>query len=315
MSKKTGKPTLTPLSVAPKRNSDAKLSELKKLLDQKPIDGNDIELGHKLGEGQYGVVFLAVHKQTKVLMAMKQIELGLDDRTLKQIKTELELLHKNTSPYIVTFYGSYLKDTSVCYCMEYMEFGSLDKVYAGGVPENILAKIAFSVVSGLKYMEEQLRSAHRDVKPTNVLINHNGEIKLCDFGISAALVQSIQASYTGCSFYMAPERIDTVKAAGQYDVRSDVWSLGISLVEIGNGVAPFAGMVGVFALLDQIVTKDPPKLTSIFSFEAQDFVQHCLEKNVENRWRYLQLLEHPWIVKSRHEEVDVAGWLLSRKKN
>jgi mitogen-activated protein kinase kinase len=277
------------------------------------INANDLERKEVLGKGQYGVVYRVIHKPTDRVMALKEIQFANEPEALRQILRELDVLISSKSPYLVQFYGSYIKDTSVYYCMEYMDCGSLDKLYKGGVPEEILAKIAISMVRGLKYMKDDLKIIHRDVKPTNVLANRVGEIKLCDFGISGELVQSVAQTYVGSSSYMAPERINPTEATRTYDVRSDVWSLGVSLVEIGNGQYPFQNPDNnIFAQLKLIVDGEPPKLNSSFSADSQDFVKLCLSKGRDERPTYDKLLEHRWLKKYDNEKVDLVGWLASR---
>ncbi|KAJ2179661.1 MAP kinase kinase Wis1, partial [Coemansia sp. RSA 518] len=102
-----------------------------------------------LGRGQYGVVHKVFHEPTHVMMALKEIWLELNKRALQQIIMELDVLHKARSPYIVDFYGAFFIESRVYYCMEYMDFGSLDRLYPSGIPEAVLAKITLSVVKGL----------------------------------------------------------------------------------------------------------------------------------------------------------------------
>ncbi|CAB4425753.1 unnamed protein product [Rhizophagus irregularis] len=252
------------------------------------INMEEFELLEELGKGQYGTVQKVFHKPTNVTMAMKEIRLELDEAKLNQILMELDILHQSRSSYIVEFYGAFFIESCVYYCMEYMDAGSLDKLYGGGIPEDVLAKITFAMVKGLKFLKDSLNIIHRDVKPTNVLVNMEGEVKLCDFGVSGQLIQSRAKTNIGCQSYMAPERIIQGDAS-TYTVQSDVWSLGLSMLELGTG--------------------DPPSLPKDnFSAECHDFVAKCLNKNPQNRLTYAQLLEHPFLKKYEDVDVDMKAW-------
>lgn len=240
------------------------------------IKMDDLILQEELGKGQYGTVQKVKHRVTNVTMAMKEIRLELDETKLHQILMELDILHKSSGEYIVEFYGAFFIESCVYYCMEYMDAGSLDKINDGGVPEDVLAKITISMVEGLKFLKDELSIIHRDVKPTNVLANLKGQVKLCDFGVSGQLEKSLAKTNIGCQSYMAPERI---RAANTYSVSSDVWSLGISLVEIAIGRYPYK-YDNMFAQLKAIIDDEPPCLPAdTFSEEAQDFVNSCLQKD------------------------------------
>jgi mitogen-activated protein kinase kinase len=275
------------------------------------INMDEFELLEELGKGQYGTVQKVFHKPTNVTMAMKEIRLELDVAKLNQILMELDILHQSQSSYIVEFYGAFFIESCVYYCMEYMDAGSLDKLYGGGVPEDVLSKITFAMVKGLKFLKDSLNIIHRDVKPTNVLVNMKGEVKLCDFGVSGQLIQSLAKTNVGCQSYMAPERISD---ASSYTVQSDVWSLGLSMLELGTGKYPYPvpdknERVGLFAQLNAIVQGDPPYLPEDnFSAECRDFVAQCLNKNPKNRPTYAQLLEHPFLKKYEEVDVDMKSW-------
>lgn len=300
------------------------------------IQLEDFELLNELGRGNYGTVRKVRHTKSNVLMAMKEIRLELDDPKLKAIIMELDILHRAVAPQIVEFYGAFFVEGCVYYCMEYMDAGSMDKLSLPGrhIREPVLARIAWSMVSGLRFLKDSLNIIHRDVKPTNVLVNTKGQIKLCDFGVSGELEKSLAKTSIGCQSYMAPERINPQQQAsglpgeGTYTVASDVWSLGLSLVEIAKGGYPYPAdtYTDVFAQLQAIVWGDPPTLPAIkedgtggYSPEAHDFVRQCLAKNPHQRASYITLLGHPFLLADRaraesDNDVDMVAWVLATLK-
>lgn len=184
---------------------------------------------------------------TGVVMAMKEIRLELDDSKFAAIIMELDILHRCISPFIVDFYGAFFQEGAVYVCLEFMNGGSIDKLYGDGIPENILRKIAYATTMGLKFLKDDHNIIHRDVKPTNILMNTKGAIKICDFGVSGNLVASIAKTNIGCQSYMAPERISSGGVAqaganpggGTYSVQSDIWSLGLTIIECAMGRYPY----------------------------------------------------------------------------
>ncbi|UYV62263.1 MAP2K3, partial [Cordylochernes scorpioides] len=130
------------------------------------------------------------------------------------------------------------------------------------------------VVRALHYLHSNLRVIHRDVKPSNVLISRQGRVKMCDFGISGYLVESVAKTVdAGCKPYMAPERINPEGNRQNYDIRSDVWSLGITLIEVATGNFPYETWGTPFDQLKQVVFRDPPRLPpGQFSKDFEDFI-------------------------------------------
>uniref|UniRef100_A0A7N9AK07 Dual specificity mitogen-activated protein kinase kinase 2 n=1 Tax=Mastacembelus armatus TaxID=205130 RepID=A0A7N9AK07_9TELE len=190
----------------------------------------------ELGAGNGGVVNKVRHKPSGLVMARKLIHLEIKPAIRNQIIRELQVLHECNSPYIVGFYGAFYSDGEISICMEHMDGGSLDQVLkeARRIPEEILGKVSIAVLRGLAYLREKHQIMHRDVKPSNILVNSRGEIKLCDFGVSGQLIDSMANSFVGTRSYMSPERLQGT----HYSVQSDVWSMGLSLVELAIGRYP-----------------------------------------------------------------------------
>ncbi|KAJ9612949.1 MAP kinase kinase Wis1 [Cladophialophora chaetospira] len=241
---------------------------------------------------------------TGLVMAMKEIRLELEDSKFAAIIMELDILHRCVSPFIIDFYGAFFQEGSVYICIEYMDGGSIDKLYGDGVPEGVLKKITLSTVMGLKSLKDDHNIIHRDVKPTNILVNTRGQVKICDFGVSGNLVASIAKTNIGCQSYMAPERISGGGVAqvgaggGTYSVQSDIWSLGLTIIEMALGRYPYPPETydNIFSQLSAIVDGDPPDLPSDqFSDAAIDFVRGCLNKIPRLRPNYALLLRHAWL--------------------
>jgi mitogen-activated protein kinase kinase len=239
------------------------------------ISLDEVDRLDELGKGNYGTVYKVRHSRphlrkpglglsgivsraaedadqarqdnlSGVIMAMKEIRLELDEAKFAQIIMELDILHRCVSPFIIDFYGAFFQEGAVYMCVEYMDGGSIDKIYEGGLPENILRKMTLSTIMGLKSLKDEHNIIHRDVKPTNILVNTKGQIKICDFGVSGNLVASIAKTNIGCQSYMAPERIagggmqqSGSTSGGTYSVQSDVWSLGLSIIECAMGRYPY----------------------------------------------------------------------------
>lgn len=201
------------------------------------LSDQDLEKLGELGSGNGGVVMKVRHKPTGLIMARKMIHLEVKPAIKKQIIRELKVLHGCNFPHIVGFYGAFYSDGEISICMEYMDGGSLDLILkrAGRIPEKILGKITVAVIKGLFYLRDKHSIIHRDVKPSNILVNSSGEIKICDFGVSGQLIDSMANSFVGTRSYMSPEWLQGT----HYSVQSDLWSLGLSLVEMAIGETHF----------------------------------------------------------------------------
>jgi mitogen-activated protein kinase kinase len=207
---------------------------------------------------------------TNVVMAMKEIRLELDEAKFSAIIMELDILHRCLSPYIIDFYGAFFQEGAVYICIEFMDGGSIDKLYGDGIPESILQKVTYATIQGLKTLKDEHNIIHRDVKPTNILVNTRGQVKICDFGVSGNLVASIAKTNIGCQSYMAPERISGggIAAAGApggtYSAQSDIWSLGLTIIECAMGRYPYPPETynNIFSQLS-VSFSHPDKITDI----------------------------------------------------
>ncbi|KAJ7643718.1 ste7-like protein [Roridomyces roridus] len=237
-------------------------SEIK--IDLKNEDLKDL---HELGQGNGGSVKKVEHIPTGKIMAKKIVLIDAKPSVRKQILRELHIMHDCDSKYIISFYGAYLADPNICICMEFMDKGSLDGIYKkiGAIDIEVVGKVALAVLEGLTYLYDVHRIIHRDIKPSNILCNSQGEIKICDFGVSGELINSIADTFVGTSTYMSPERIQ----GAQYTVKSDVWSLGISLIELALGRFPFSESLSDDSdLSDFESTLSPARPGSMNSFAA-----------------------------------------------
>ncbi|GAB6021983.1 Dual specificity mitogen-activated protein kinase kinase 7, variant 2 [Chamberlinius hualienensis] len=301
---------------------DIKLQEIMKQKGILTIDGlryqteisDLIQLG-ELGNGTCGHVVKMLHKPSNKVIAVKQMRRSGNREENKRIIMDLDVVLKSHDcPYIVRCLGCFITDSDVWICMELMAtcLDKLIKRLKQPIPEEILGKISVATVKALHYLKEKHGVIHRDVKPSNILLDERGNVKLCDFGISGRLVDSkAKTRSAGCAAYMAPERIDPPDPSKpDYDIRADVWSLGITLVELATGKFPYDGCKTDFEVLTKVLQDDPPLLPpgKLFSVEFCSFVKDCLTKDYKRRPKYKKLLDHQFIKRSEVEVVDVASW-------
>ncbi|KAK7041987.1 STE/STE7/MEK1 protein kinase [Favolaschia claudopus] len=385
----------------------------------------DFTILQELGQGNGGSVMKVQHVPTGTVMAKKIVLIDAKPAERKKIVLELQIMHDCDSQYIVSSYGAYLAEPNICICMEFMDKGSFDGIYKriGAIDIRVVGKVAVAVLEGLRYLYDVHRIIHRDIKPSNILCNSSGDIKLCDFGVSGELVNSIANTFVGTSIYMSvrlsspspspsylsfpyslaslilvcystltrslcslpqPERIQ----GATYSVKSDIWSLGITLIELSVGQFPFSGsfsdsedndndsdlehdrdsdmppppppkdsspftpssphssgnggdatpnprdslqipssaarrrrrskgvslhgggmMMSIIELMHQIVNEPSPRLPQgKFGREADEFVNACLEKEVERRGTPRELFDYAWISNSRENGMDMKAW-------
>ncbi|CAH0521892.1 unnamed protein product [Peronospora belbahrii] len=285
----------------------------------------------ELGHGAGGKVYKALYMPTFMLVAVKVIRV-YDQKKRHQMVRELKSLYVNFVPLatatlpstfaatssvaqaackeLVVFYDAYTNPEvgSVSIVLEYMDGGSLedyvqsvtegDEENAGCLSEEKIANIAMCGLKGLAFLHEH-HQLHRDIKLSNMLINHQGQVKISDFGISRDLESTLAkaTTFTGTLLYMAPERI----SGGMYSYPSDLWSFGLAIMACVIGKLPVPTSDGYWGVVHAVQEQPSPRLQDYgdhFSPELCDFLDQCLHKNPLYRPPAATLLEHPFIKKN-----------------
>uniref|UniRef100_A0A8C7PQD6 non-specific serine/threonine protein kinase n=1 Tax=Oncorhynchus mykiss TaxID=8022 RepID=A0A8C7PQD6_ONCMY len=264
------------------------------------------ELVEVVGNGTYGQVYKGRHVKTGQLAAIKVMDVTEEEE--EEIKLEINMLktyshHRN----IATYYGAFVKksragqDDQLWLVMEYCGAGSVTdlvkKTKGNSLKEDWIAYICREVLRGLSHLHSH-HVIHRDIKGQNVLLTENAEVKLVDFGVSAQLDRTIgrRNTFIGTPYWMAPEVIACDENPDStYDYRSDLWSLGITALEMAEGAPPLCDMHPMRALF-LIPRNLPPKLKSKkWSKKLMTFVESCLVKNYLHRPTTETLLRHSFI--------------------
>ena len=261
-------------------------------------DPNDIfDLVELLGEGSYGAVYKGFYKENVDNLPPVAIKIIPAEEDLTTLEKEISILKKCTSPYIVKFFDCFLYDGELWIIMEFCMGGSVsDMIDVSGkcLDESEIRSVCACIVLGLCYLHSS-HNIHRDLKAGNILISREGLAKLADFGVSAQLNNTISKRRTviGTPFWMAPEVIQETS----YDGKADLWSLGITCIEMAEGKPPHFNVHPMRAIF-LIPSKPAPRLSneSQWSADFVDFVATCLQKDPQVRKNSAELLKHPFII-------------------
>ncbi|OWR52349.1 Serine/threonine-protein kinase 36 [Danaus plexippus plexippus] len=245
-----------------------------------------------IGEGSFGRVFKAKHKDTDGIVALKVIrKKGRSSKDLKNLRQECDIQRQLDHPNIIRMIDSFDTESELVVVTEYAE-KELHSILAkeGCLNEEEVKKVTWDLVSALYYLHSH-RVLHRDLKPQNVLLDSTGKAKLCDFGLARIMTNAthILTSIKGTPLYMAPELIDEKP----YDHQADLWSLGCIVYELMAGQPPFCTM-SIWQLVRMIRHK-PVQWPSFITAEARSFLQGLLHKDPSKRMSWSEILEHPYV--------------------
>uniref|UniRef100_A0A480MTY5 non-specific serine/threonine protein kinase n=1 Tax=Sus scrofa TaxID=9823 RepID=A0A480MTY5_PIG len=266
------------------------------------------EIIGELGDGAFGKVYKAQNKETNVLAAAKVIDTKSEEE-LEDYMVEIDILASCDHPNIVKLLDAFYYENNLWILIEFCAGGAVDAVMLElerPLTESQIQVVCKQTLEALNYLHDN-KIIHRDLKAGNILFTLDGDIKLADFGVSAKNTRTIQRrdSFIGTPYWMAPEVVMCETSKDRpYDYKADVWSLGITLIEMAEIEPPHHELNPMRVLL-KIAKSEPPTLAqpSKWSSDFKDFLKKCLEKNVDSRWNTSQLLQHPFVTVDSNKPI------------
>jgi serine/threonine-protein kinase 24/25/MST4 len=256
------------------------------------LSANQFEVYEQIGKGGFGVVYRGLDRVTKKPVAIKEIDLESTDN-LDDLQREIGILSQCHLDQITRYHGCFVKGYKLWIVMEYLDGGSCsDLLRPGPLKEKYIAILLRELLLALSYLHEKGR-IHRDIKAANILLNTKGNVKIADFGVSTQLSSNLSRRHTfvGSPYWMSPEVI----LEEDYDFKADIWSLGITAIELATGKPPLSE-IPPMKVLFQIPENHPPQLAgNQWSTDFKEFISMCLQKNPKERPSARRLLKSRFI--------------------
>lgn len=267
------------------------------------------QLAEKLGQGSFGAVYRGIHKATGIELAIKEIKDAAErEEAVEEIKNEVDILKKCQHNSVVSYYGTIKSGSDIWILMDYCALGSIrDMMITCNLPltEAQIRFVTFHTLLALIYLHSR-NIVHRDVKAANILLNQQAQVKIADFGVSDRLQDLAEGTRkleaVGTPLWMAPEVINKKG----HDSKCDIWSLGITMIEMADGVPPNAE-VPLFRAMRMVTNPQVPSPTfrepDEWSPEIRDFVAKCLQKDPSVRPSAAELITHPFLQQQSSPDV------------
>ncbi|CAB1104688.1 unnamed protein product [Ectocarpus sp. CCAP 1310/34] len=273
----------------------------------------EYELLDQIGRGSYGKVYRAQHDSGEV-HAIKVVELEAAEDDLDNIQQEIKMLQAFNCPQLTRYHGSFIVGSALWISMEYLEGGSLQdliKSSTNNLDEHTTQWILREILKALVYLHSE-RKIHRDVKAGNILVASDGSVRLADFGESVQLTHSIakRQTFAGSPYWMAPE---VIMAQDTYNSKADIWSLGVTAIEMIKGRPPYSDMHPMKAVLC-IPNNPPPTLgkEGHYSKHFHTFLEQCFQRDPNLRPSAQELLKHPFMKAAK--PTDTLNKLLEARR-
>ncbi|KAH0788585.1 STE family protein kinase [Histomonas meleagridis] len=256
-----------------------------------------------VGKGGFGIVSKIIHTPSGKILAGKLINPALVNEKFKtEIQNIIKLIKKINSPYIMHYYGCVLYEGSLMILMEYCDKGSFRDILDAKkqvLNEDQISIVMHDLLKGLQIIHKKCQIVHRDIKSANLLLASSGKICIADFGLSSRFETTGACdtkTIVGTPYWLAPEVISDTS----YSYSSDIWSVGITAVELAEGSPPYVEFSPEKAMIEITLNGFPGyRFPNLHSPEFCDFVSHCVQSNPNDRWNISALLNHPFIKRAK----------------